>query len=98
MLGVTNATMAGVGFCIIPALLFFPAVAVLTVCPPVFGIAIMKILAGVFILSAVCGIIALMPVFFRKPDFTWGVAIAVICVGLLVIAACVWGFVAPLRH
>ena len=85
----------GIGFCVVPAILFLPTVAALTVCPPTYGIFIMKSLAITFIASAAYGIFRLALLAERAMDFESVVGFLAIAIGLLVIAVCVWGFVAP---
>lgn len=58
----------------------------------------MKAFAILFIVSASYGIARLARVVNRKMDFESVIGSVAISIGLLVIAGCVWGFVAPLLH
>jgi hypothetical protein len=82
--------------CGTPALLFIPFLAALTVCPPKHGIKAMQIMAIGFVISAAYGISRLLKILASSFDFDSLGAVAGICVGVLVIAGCLWGFIAPL--
>jgi hypothetical protein len=81
----------------IPALLFFPAVALLTVCPPIYGLLGMRILGAGFLCAELWAGWKLFRVVRRKPDWMSGLAILGLLIAALVLAATAWGFIAPIR-
>ena len=88
----TRSFFQGAILCLIPALLFIPAAAALTVCPRPYGTLAMKVVAVVFLVSAGYGIRKLGRVVRRKIDLTSIMALVCSLVGLVVVAGCVYGF------
>jgi hypothetical protein len=79
----------------VPAVLFLPAVALLTVCPPEYGIAIMRATAVVFAADEIFAGWRLLGVLERKLDGRSVAAIGGLLLALLMLVAIAWGFVAP---
>jgi hypothetical protein len=87
----------GILLALIPALLFFPVVAFLTVCPPTYGIAGIRIAVAVFLSSEVWGCWKLFMVIQREVDWINGVAFFGMLMAVLVIVALAYG-AAIARH
>lgn len=81
----------------IPALLFFPAVAFLTVCPPKYGLLGMTTMGVGFLCVEVWAVWKLFRVVQRKLDWINVSAILGLLLAALVLAATAWGFIAPIR-
>jgi hypothetical protein len=90
----------GLAFAMVPAALFFPAVAALTVCPPSYGPALMTTLAIGFICSWSFAIVLLSKARMLSHDdlavlaFLW-VGIAISALG---ISFTIWAFARSFMH
>ena len=81
----------------IPAVLFFPAVAFLTICPPKYGLVGMRTMAAAFLFAEIWAGWKLLRVLERRLDWVNGLAVLGLVVAVLVLAATAWGFIAPIR-
>ena len=81
----------------IPVLLFVPAVAFLTVCPPKYGLLGIRTMGAGFLCAEVWAGWKLIRIVERKFDWISGLAILGLLIAALVLAATAWGFIAPIR-
>lgn len=82
---------------LLPAALFLPAVGLLTVCPPRYGVAAMQVIGAAFLFTEVWATCKLFLTLERRFDWINGLAVLGLLVAVLVLAATAWGFIAPIR-
>ena len=80
-------------FALLPAVLFVPALAILTVCPPAFGPFLMCLLAAAFVASEAHAVPRLVWVLRGRIDWVTGIALVAAIIGSLVFLASLWGLV-----
>jgi len=86
-----------VPFSLLPAALFMPAVAFLTICPRTYSVVIMKVIAIAFIASELRALLLLVRSIEwklgRRADWVSVVALPMLLVAVVVILLCVYGLV-----
>ena len=87
----------GLSAACVPAVLFFPAVALLTICPPNYGLWGMRAIGAVFLFSEIFSGWIFVGVIQRKLDWINGLAFLGLLVAAVVLAATAWGFIAPFK-
>jgi hypothetical protein len=84
-------------FSLLPAALFMPAVAFLTICPRTYSVVIMKVIAIVFVASELRALPLLLRSvewkLGRSADWVSAVALPILIIALLVILLCTYGLV-----
>jgi hypothetical protein len=79
----------------IPAILFFPAFALFTICPPQYGPVVMTVILILFAASEVVAGLKLSRIVRRPLDWVSSGAVVGLLVALIVLLGVAWGFIAP---
>jgi hypothetical protein len=79
----------------IPAILFLPAFALFTICPPQYGPVVMTVILIAFAASEVVAGWKLARIVRRPLDWMSGGAIVGLLVALIILMGVAWGFMAP---
>lgn len=85
----------GLLFASTPAILFLPAFALFTICPPQYGPVVMTVILIVFAASEVVAGWKLLRIVGRPLDWVSAGAITGLLLALLVLVGVAWGFIAP---
>jgi len=90
--------LQGLPFAVLPAALFIPALALFTIYGPDFGPPLMRLLAVAFTLSEIRAMFNFVRMFQWKLDALSLSSLGLSLIAALVILACIYGFIPPLRR
>jgi hypothetical protein len=79
----------------IPAILFFPAFSLFTICPPRYGAVIMAVILILFAASEVLAGWKLLRILRRPLDWVSAGAFLGLIVALIILIGIAWSFIAP---